>query len=398
MGSSSERHDDQGREKVQCRLCRQWYHRLDVHLNSRHGKSVAEYVKEFSGAPTISEAARQKAARQKAAESQGARFKGTPARPAAMSATPAEGNDDELFKFGVARLKMRADLSDYDKQFVPVHDEKWIPGAVEQRQLEELALAMEDDNNCLIVGPHGIGKSTLVIELAAICNQSLRRVGMDGDVRRADYIGEKNVVVDKASGQAITSWVDGVLPDAAEHGHWLLIDEVDAMPAHIAFVMHGVLEKKRHLALLGDRGRPVQFHKNFRIIATANTLGRGDDSGMYAGTNVMNEAFLDRFGVTIRAEYPAEDTEVNILVLRTGVGREVAKKMVKVAHKIREAFAAEQCFVSVSPRRLIDWAEKTVRLNDVRRAAKLTVVSKMGTDDSKFVDNVIQRYFGGEVA
>lgn len=391
MGSPKDRYDDAGREKVQCRECNAWYHRLDVHLSSKHSMTVEEYRAKHDGAPTISEAARKKAA-----AGQGARFKGESKR---IEATEVVANDDDdLFKFGAARLKQRTDLSEYDKQFVPVHDEKWIPGDTEQRQLEELALAMEDDDNCLIVGPHGIGKSTMALELAAICNQPIRRVGMDGDVRRADFVGEKTVKVDEESGQSITEWVDGILVDAAEKGHWLMIDEIDAMPPHIAFLMHGVLEGNRHLALMGDEGRRVNFHPNFRIVATANTLGHGDDSGMYAGTNVMNEAFLDRWGVTISADYPVEATEVNILVSRTGIDRDTAKKMVKVAQKIREAVTNEQCFASVSPRRLIDWATKTVRLNDPRRAAKLTVVNKMGADDAKFVDNIIQRYFGGEVA
>lgn len=316
------------------------------------------------------------------------------------------GNDDELFKFGAARLKMRSGLDAHDEQFVPPHDEGWIPGTIEQRQLEELALAMEDDDNCLVVGPHGIGKTTLALELAAIIGQPVRRVGMDGDVRRADFVGEKGVVVveipstekgGEPTHQTITRWSDGVLVEAAERGHWLLIDEIDAMPAHIAFLVHGVLEGNRHLVLMGDNGRKVKFHPQFRIIATANTLGRGDDSGMYAGTNVMNEAFLDRFGVTISATYPDEATEINILTSRTGIGRADAQKMVKTAAKVRESFANETCFCSISPRRLIDWAGKTVRLNDARRAAKLTIVNKMGADDAKFVDSIIQRYFGGAV-
>lgn len=386
MGSPNDRYDGNGNEKVQCRVCKKWFHRLDVHVGSKHGMNTDQYREKHPGAPTISEAARQKAVK-----AQGGKFKDA-------KKAPVTGNDDGLLKFGAARLKVRDDLTEYDKQFLPVHDEKWIPGESEQRMLEELALAMEDDDNCLICGPHGIGKSTLAKELAAICNQPLRRVGMDGDVRRADFIGEKNVVVDEKSGQTITSWVDGILPDAAERGHWLLIDEIDAMPAHIAFLMHGVLECNRHLVLMGDNGRRIKFHPNFRIIATANTLGNGDDSGQYAGTNVMNQAFLDRWGVTIEAGYPAEQDEVKILTERTGIDCERARKMVKVAQKVREAFANEQCFVSLSPRRLIDWAAKTVRLNDARRAAKITIVNKMTKDDAQFVDGIVQRYFGGEVS
>lgn len=386
MGSSKERHDGEGREKVQCRICKDWYHRLDVHVSTAHKLNVGEYLEKYPGAPTISEAARAKAA-----QAQGGKFKG------AKATKDKAVVDDDSFKFGVARLKMRTGLTEYDRAFIPKHDEDWIPGEVEQRQLEELALGVEDGDNVLIIGPHGIGKSTLALELAAICDQPVRRVHMDGDIRRADFVGEKNVVVDKDSGQAITRWLDGVLPDAAERGHWLLIEEIDAMPAHIGFILHGVLERHRHLAIMGDRGREVKFHPHFRIIATGNTLGHGDDSGMYAGTNVLNEAFLDRWGTTIRGSYPAAATEVAMLVKRTGIEKALADKMVQVAAKVREAQRQDQCVGGISPRRMIDWAQKTVRMNDPRRAARLTVTNKLGPDDAKFVDNLIQRHFGGGI-
>lgn len=393
--SPSNKTDSAGNQKVQCKVCSLWYHRLDVHLTSQHGLDTKRYQARFPGAPTISDHARRKA-------SKGQRAKVAPSKSKVAKPKPkpqAEADDNKgPLSFGVATLALREGLGERDQAMVPVHDENWLPGKNEVRQLEELALGVECDDNVMVVGPPGIGKSTMVIELAAMLNQPLARVGMDGDMRRADFVGDKNVVVDQDSGHAITEWVDGVLPVAAERGWWLLIDEVDATPAHIAFILHGVLEKRRHLALTGDGGRVVKFHPNFRIIATANTLGRGDDAGMYAGTNLMNEALLDRFGVVIQAGYPDAPTEVDILVNRTGVEHADAGKMRKVAEKVREAHKHEQCFVSLSTRRLIDWAEKTVRLKDARRASAITIVNKLAGDDAKFVDNIIQRYFGGDVS
>lgn len=375
MGSTLERYDSNGREKVQCRKCKRWVHRIDRHLKKNHdGLDAVSYHKEFPGAPLMSEHARKK------------------------STNVVNLEDHDLFKFGVARLKQRQNLSEYDSMFVPTHDEEWVIDEDVKKHLEELALAIEDDDNCLIYGPPGVGKSILVRELAAICDCPLRRVNADGDMRRADFIGEKSVVENPNSGESITKWIDGVFPDAAENGHWLLVEEIDALPSHIDFVMHSALERPRHMILTGDDScRKVNFNEDFRFIATANTLGFGDDLGRFAGTNTMNEAFLDRFGVTIKVGYPSKDSEKKILVSKTGIGSDTAEKMILVADSIRIACQKEECSVPISTRRLIDWAKKCVRLNDPRRSAEITIVNKLPEDDSKFVDNVIQKHFGGYV-
>jgi cobaltochelatase CobS len=202
------------------------------------------------------------------------------------------------------------------------------------------------------------------------------------------------LVVDEKTGQTVTEFVDGPLPEAAKKGHWLLIDEVDSGPAHVMFILHPVLESPRHLMVMGDQGQEVEFHEHFRVIATANTLGHGDDTGLYAGTAPMNEALLDRFGIVIKIDYPSPADEEAILVSRTSVKASVARQMVALANKVREAQRNETTMSSISPRRLIMWASKAARLGDPVKAAKITITNKLSADDAAFVDGLVQRYFG----
>ena len=369
MGSARQRHDDRGREKVQCRDCTLWYHRLDLHVTSKHD-GVDAYSKRHPGAPLMSEFARRKV---------------------------TSVDDDRLFKFGVARLGMREN-DERDQRFVPVHDEDWALGDVEREALDALALAIEDDENVLIVGPPGVGKSTLVKELGAITNTPVRRLPFRGEMRVSELVGAKTLSVDEATGQSVMSFAPGILPEAARLGHWFLIDELDAGPPEVMFTLFPVLEARRSLFLAAhDGGHDVVFDPRFRVIATANTLGWGDESGLYAGTAPMNEALLDRFHTVITMAYPDPASETRRLVQVTGVAVAVAEKMAAAAKMIREAQQRDAMASSFSPRRVLMWARKAVRMGDPKRAAKYTVTNRLGPEESAFVNGIIQRHFGGAV-
>lgn len=375
MGSARERLDDRGREKVQCRDCTRWFHRVDLHISSMHD-SVEAYQTRHPVAPLMSDYGERKSAKTSKKLPQCA---------------------DDTFKFGVARLRMRSN-DERSQRYVPLHDEDWSLGPVEREALDALALAIEDDENVLIQGPPGVGKSTLVRELAAVTNTPMRRMPFRGDMRVSDLLGAKTLSVDEATGQSITMYEPGPLSDSACSGHWFLIDEIDAGPAEVMFVLFSVLERPRSLMLSTNRGgQQVEFDPRFRVIATANTLGWGDESGLHAGTQPMNEALLDRFHTVIKLDYPDAKSEVQRLVQVSGVKTDIAEKMVGAAGKIREAQKQDSVAASFSPRRLIMWAKKTVRIGDAAKAATYTVTNRLPTEEAVFVDGIIQRFFGGPV-
>lgn len=382
MGSPSKKVDNEGRDKISCMVCSKFYHRMDIHVTTKHGITIAEYKAKFPKAPIFSPSAQQSLGLDQGLTGVDLGF---------------AGGDKSVLSFGVAELEIRSGHTTYDKQFIPMHDEHWEIGDLERANLEYLALAIQDDDNVLIVGPPGVGKSMLARELAAMCDQPLRRLSFNGEMRVADLVGSKEITVDEKSGQAVTTWRNGPLPDAIERGHWVVFEEFDSAPSSVTFMLHSALERPRQFtAMMKESGAQIDFHEHFRVIATANTLGYGDATGLYAGTAPMNEALLDRFGIVIAMDYPTADAEAKILVNRTGISPEVASKMVEMATAVREAQRKQQAMVSISTRRLVAWASKAERLKNVIRAARITFLNKVPPDDFKFMDGMVQRFFGSK--
>src|SRR5213082_3186428 len=211
----------------------------------------------------------------------------------------------------------------------------------------------------LIQGYHGTGKSTHIEQVAARLNWPCVRVNLDSHISRIDLIGKDAIVI--RDGMQITEFRDGILPWALQSNVALCFDEYDAGRPDVMFVIQRVLEVSGRLTLL-DQSRVIRPHPAFRLFATANTVGLGDTSGLYHGTQQINQGQMDRWSIVTTLNYLHHDKEVDIVLAkakhyRTDQGRDVVNKMVRVADLTRNACMNGDIPTVMSPSTVITWAE-----------------------------------------
>lgn len=311
----------------------------------------------------------------------------------------------DALQFGVVVVPVGdpGDLDDEGRSRIPAFDELyWL----DDELLEDLAVAVDVRVPVFLHGPTGCGKSSGVQMLGALINRPCIRINMNADTRASDLLGEKTLVVDPESGQSVVEWADGPVTKAWRQGWWLTIDEYTAAPPGVNLTLQALLELDGVLTLAGNGGEVVPRHPLFRLFATDNTLGRGDETGLYDGTNTVNEATLDRFA-GIACGYPPAEQEAEILVSKTGIDAAMAKKMVESAGLVRGGFQKAECFATFSTRRLLAWAAFSRRfmakrvavgsgayMKAVARGYRLAVGSKLQGDDAAYIGGVVQRVTG----
>jgi cobaltochelatase CobS len=300
----------------------------------------------------------------------------------------------ERLRFGRLELAVREDLTPADEFRVPAFDEQYYLDPV---RLEDLAAAVQVRIPAFLCGPPGSGKTSVVLQLAALLNQPAVRVNLGGQPHVADLLGEKALTVEPASGQAVTEWRDGPVTEAVRRGWWLILDEYTAMPPSVTLRLQGLLEVGGSLVLAENGGEVVEPHPSFRLFATDNTTGRGDDTGLYQGTQAQNDANLDRF-VVFACDYPPPAEEAAILVRKTGIPAKVARMMVEVATLVRSGMQKSETFCTLGTRRLLAWASFAAAYANghaytapAARAYRVAVRSKLGAEDAAYVDGVAKR-------
>ncbi len=251
----------------------------------------------------------------------------------------------------------------------------------------------------MVSGYHGTGKSTHIEQVAARLNWPCVRVNLDSHVSRIDLVGKDAIVIKE--GMQVTEFRDGILPWAYQHNVALVFDEYDAGRPDVMFVIQRVLESSGRLTLL-DQSRVIRPHPAFRLFATANTVGLGDTTGLYHGTQQINQAQMDRWSIVTTLNYLPHDNEVAIVLAKakhyqTAEGREIVNKMVRVADMTRSAFMNGDLSTVMSPRTVIIWAENAEIFRDVGMAFRLTFLNKCDELERTIVAEFYQRAFGEDL-
>ena len=252
----------------------------------------------------------------------------------------------------------------------------------------------------MVTGYHGTGKSTHIEQVAARLNWPCVRVNLDSHISRIDLIGKDAIVLKE--GKQVTEFRDGILPWALQNNVAICFDEYDAGRPDVMFVIQRVLEVSGKLTLL-DQSRVIKPHPAFRLFATANTVGLGDTSGLYHGTQQINQGQMDRWSIVTTLNYLPHDNEVEIVLAKVKAlqssreGRDTVNKMVRVADLTRNAFMAGDLSTVMSPRTVITWAENAQIFRDIGFAFRLTFLNKCDELERALVAEFYQRSFGKEL-
>ena len=247
----------------------------------------------------------------------------------------------------------------------------------------------------MVQGYHGTGKSTHIEQVAARLNWPCIRINLDAHISRIDLIGRDAIVL--RDGLQVTEFREGLLPWALQTPTALVFDEYDAGRPDVMFVIQRVLETEGKLTLL-DQNRVIRPNPWFRLFATANTVGLGDTSGLYHGTQAINQGQMDRWNIVVGLNYLAAPVEASIVHAKVPeMAHKTITDMVKVADFTRQGFMNGDISTVMSPRTVITWAQNTAIFKDVGFAFRLSFLNKCDETERMLVAEYYQRVFGQEL-
>ncbi len=248
----------------------------------------------------------------------------------------------------------------------------------------------------MVQGYHGTGKSTHIEQVASRLNWPCTRVNLDSHISRIDLIGKDAIVI--KDGKQVTDFREGVLPWALRNPVALVFDEYDAGRPDVMFVIQRVLEVEGKLTLL-DQNEVIRPNPGFRLFATANTVGLGDTTGLYHGTQQINQGQMDRWSMVVTLNYLSHAAETDIVASKApDADRTMLERMVQVANLTRQGFMNGEISTVMSPRTVISWAQNTaIFVGDVAFAFRLTFLNKCDEMERATVAEYYQRCFDEEL-
>lgn len=394
-------------EKISCRICGEDIHHVGKHLEQAHpGVTEADYTAQYPGAPLLSpkfQAAFEKARQSKIAEQQGAVSALAKIIPFTPKGSTMQTPMHEVFELPLddslrkqprkgqtqgdpISIDVLTNLDPADAEAVPEVDGEYV---FRVDELKDICMALQLNIPLLLWGLHGTGKTSQIEQVCARQNRPAVRVQHTGTTEEAHIIGQ---MVVRNGG---TEFDYGPLAEAMMRGWVYIADEYDFAHPDVIAVYQPVLEgKPLYIKEAPPSQRLIKPHPMFRFVATGNTNGSGDDTGLYGGTKIGNAASYSRFGVTIQINYPDEKVEVAMLRSRVGVPEDVAKKLVDFGGRIREMYKKGELSLPISPRELIRAATiGVIKGGQFRAGINLAFANRLDSAQSEAVSQTAQRIF-----
>ena len=279
---------------------------------------------------------------------------------------------------------------------VPDLDESYV---FDRQTTLAILAGFAHNRRVMVQGYHGTGKSTHIEQVAARLNWPCVRVNLDSHISRIDLVGKDAIVV--REGKQVTEFREGILPWALQTNTALVFDEYDAGRPDVMFVIQRVLEVSGRMTLL-DQNKVIRPHPAFRLFATTNTVGLGDTTGLYHGTQQINQGQMDRWSIVTTLNYLPHDVEASIILAKAKSydnkeGHEIISQMVRVADLTRNAFMNGDLSTVMSPRTVLTWAENSEIFKDPAFAFRVTFLNKCDELERPVVAEFYQRCFGEEL-
>ena len=297
--------------------------------------------------------------------------------------------------FGID-TKMEIDAFSKKSEFVPKIDQDY---KFDRDTTLAILSGFAFNKRVLIQGYHGTGKSTHIEQVAARLNWPCVRVNLDSHVSRIDLIGKDAIVLKE--GKQVTEFKEGILPWSIQNPVALVFDEYDAGRPDVMFVIQRILESEGNFTLL-DKNKVISQHDYFRMFATTNTIGLGDTTGLYHGTQQINQGQMDRWNIVTTLNYLPFEKELEIVLSKnkdynSKEGKEKISNMIKVADLTRKGFVNGDISTVMSPRTVLHWAENSTIFKDHGYAFRLTFLNKCDETEKKIISEYYQRCFGEDL-